>query len=257
MTAAAVTVREPARREPAARGPSYRLTAVLAREAEEVREARRLRRRVLTGGLDETAAPGDGSVAGRLDDHGLHLLARDVRSGETVGTARLLTQEGALRAGGFYAESLFRMDDVLRRPGRFLELGGIAIDPAYPAGAVLAALWSRLSVLIDELGYRNLIGCVGIALDEGVAPVRTLIAELLSEHGSAEDCRAIPRLPLPNMIRRAPRPCPPPPLLETYLRLGARICGDAAWNGPARSADVLALVDRDRLERRFARHLRN
>ena len=46
-----------------------------------------------------------------------------------------------------------------------------------------------------------------------------------------------------------------PPLLKGYLRLGAYVCGDPAWDPAFGTADLLVLLPMDRLSHRHASRL--
>ena len=85
--------------------------------------------------------------------------------------------------------------------------------------------------------------------------MRALVSDLLERHGCAEDRRVTPRLPLPSMVEgRSVRPCRPPALLKAYMRLGAKVCGEAAWDPDFKTADVLVMLDLRALQGRYARH---
>jgi putative hemolysin len=45
-----------------------------------------------------------------------------------------------------------------------------------------------------------------------------------------------------------------PPLIKGYLRLGAYVCGDPAWDPDFNTADLLVLLPMSRLNKRYARH---
>jgi putative hemolysin len=49
-------------------------------------------------------------------------------------------------------------------------------------------------------------------------------------------------------------PAAVPPLLKGYLRLGAWICGEPAWDPDFNTADLLVMLSLSRVEGRYARH---
>ena len=114
------------------------LTVDLARDRREVREAQRLRHSIFS---QEMGAQFDSRFQGidedRFDAFCDHLVVRDQATGKLVGTTRLLTQEQALRAGGFYTETEFDLHAVLRIPGRVLEVGRTCIHPDHRSGAAI------------------------------------------------------------------------------------------------------------------------
>jgi putative hemolysin len=56
--------------------------------------------------------------------------------------------------------------------------------------------------------------------------------------------------PLPESVG----PVQSPPLIKGYLRLGAYICGDPAWDPEFNAADLLVLLPMSRMNPRYARH---
>ncbi len=60
---------------------------------------------------------------------------------------------------------------------------------------------------------------------------------------------------------RLPRPCAAedqavelPPLIKGYLRVGAYVCGEPAWDPDFNTADLLMLLPLAQLNPRYARH---
>lgn len=45
-----------------------------------------------------------------------------------------------------------------------------------------------------------------------------------------------------------------PPLIKGYLRLGAQVCGEPAWDPAFNVADLFLLLSLDQLSARYARH---
>jgi putative hemolysin len=71
---------------------------------------------------------------------------------------------------------------------------------------------------------------------------------------SPPEYRVFPRCPLPldGLNSSAEAPCPP--LIKGYLRLGAYICGEPAWDPDFNTADMLIMLPLSRLNRRYASH---
>jgi putative hemolysin len=231
--------------------PTRGYSAELARTALQVLEAQRLRYRIFA---EEKGAALDGSEGldvDHFDRFCRHLLVRD-GAGRLIGTTRLLTQDAARRAGGFYSETEFEMDALLRRGGRFLEIGRTCIDAGHRNGAAISTLWSGIGALI-ETRYDRLIGCASIDVDGGFGGVHTLVDGILERHQIVAAQRVTPKVPLPGASAVA-EPCPAPPLLKAYLRLGAQIGGPAYYDADFRCADLLVVLRREDLAQRYARH---
>ena len=63
-----------------------------------------------------------------------------------------------------------------------------------------------------------------------------------------------PRLPLPVDQLDASLPVEPPALIKGYLRAGAWICGEPAWDPDFNTADLPVLLPVSRLDARYAKH---
>jgi putative hemolysin len=63
-----------------------------------------------------------------------------------------------------------------------------------------------------------------------------------------------PRCPLPLHALNQNLDAPVPPLLKGYLRLGAYICGEPAWDPEFNTADLFILLPMSRLSSRYAKH---
>jgi putative hemolysin len=62
-----------------------------------------------------------------------------------------------------------------------------------------------------------------------------------------------PHVPFPIHDLHAEQPVQVPALLKGYMRSGAWICGDPAWDADFNSADLFLLLPLDRLDERYAR----
>jgi len=232
----------------------HALSVALARSGEEVRAAQRLRYAIFAG---EMGARLHNRLPGldhdRLDDYCQHLIVRD-GLGQAVGCTRILTDEAAKRAGGFYSQTEFDLAPVLALPGRFMEIGRTCIHPDYRNGATIGTLWSGLAKFIADRDTDYLIGCASIPLGEDGGEARALFAELAQRHLVPELLRVKPHLPLPRHDGKVPCVGAVPPLLKAYLRLGAWIGGEPCLDPDFKVADVFVLLPTRRIERRYARH---
>ncbi len=232
--------------------PRTRLSTGLARDAAEVRAAQRLRWRVFADELHATIDSSEcGLDADRYDPWCEHLVVRDDATGQVVGTYRLLDADRAAALGGFYTESEFDCSRLVTLP-RLVEVGRACIDPAYRNGAVLTLLWSALAGHIRSRGHEHVIGCASIPVDDGGQRAAAIVGRLTREHLSPPPWRVVPRHAFTvRSIEPAPT-APLPTLLRGYLRMGAWICGPAAYDAAFRTADVVVLLSMARMDRRWA-----
>ena len=103
-------------------------------------------------------------------------------------------------------------------------------------------------------GVKYLAGCASVPLDSGALNVGALRSELLARHLAPEDFRVEPIRGLQSLgDPMGARPAVPP-LLKGYLRLGAWVCGEPAWDPDFNTADLLMLLPMSRMNPRYMRH---
>ncbi len=242
---------------PARRGAEPTLIVTLARTDADVRAAQRLRWQVF---VDELGAridsPEPGFDADRFDPHCDHLLVREAASGDVIGTYRMLPPDRMPRAGGFYAEGEFHLTRLLALRRHMVEVGRACVRRDHRTGGVIALLWSGLMRYLVEGGHDVVVGCASIGLGDDMRPAAALCRRLVREHLSPPHWRVFPRRPLPCDGSDDTPPAPLPPLLKGYLRLGALVCGEPAWDPDFNTADVLLLLPIARMSRRHAARLR-
>ncbi|MGH3695844.1 MAG: GNAT family N-acetyltransferase [Pseudonocardiaceae bacterium] len=238
---------------------SARYTLRLAQQQADVRAAQRLRHHVFAGELDavlRTSEPGldiDG-----FDAYCDHLVVREDSTGEIVGTYRMLSPEGARRAGGLYCENEFLIATLSGLRESLVETGRSCVHPDHRTGAVINLIWAGIARYLLLTGYRWLVGCASVPLSTAGAPDGVLAAgvwdTVRSNHLAPEQYQVVPRRPwhadpgLPHQRTSLP------PLLRGYLRLGAWVCGPPAYDPDFGVADFLVLLSLDRVDPRYLRH---
>ncbi|KAA6185502.1 GNAT family N-acetyltransferase [Thiohalocapsa marina] len=239
---------------PAKRG--QRLFVELADGPDAVREAQALRYRVFAlelGAALPSAAQGLDVDA--FDDHCHHLLVRETQSGQVVGCTRLLSGAVACRLGRFYSESEFDLGPIPSLPGRVLEVGRTCIAPDYRQGSAIAVLWSGIAGYIRLHGIDHLFGCASVPLGESDYQAAAIMNRLRRQGMAPPSMRVTPRRPLLHSgVCEDVLDAPLPPLLKAYLRLGARACGEPCRDPDFKVADVLMLLDVNRIDPVYARH---
>ncbi|MBK9444606.1 MAG: GNAT family N-acetyltransferase [Betaproteobacteria bacterium] len=234
------------------------LTVGLARSEREIDEAKRLRYRVFAGEMGarlSTRTPGvDHDIYDPFCDH---LVVRDERSAEIVGTYRILSPQNAKRIGGYYSENEFDLTRLQHLRPRLVEIGRSCVHPEYRSGATITLLWAGLSKYMIEGGYEHLVGCASVSMADGGHAAASLYNRL-GEHMSPLEYRVFPRCPLPLAALKGDLPeeqrPPVPPLIKGFLRAGAWICGEPAWDPDFNTADLPVLLPMSRLDARYARH---
>ena len=243
-----------ARRDP--RLESQRKLAVrLARGEAEVLEAQRLRYRVFA---EEMGARLPGAAEGRdrdpFDAWCEHMLVTEEDTGEVVGTYRILTGETAKRVGGFYSDQEFDLTRLNHLRDRAVEIGRSCVHPDHRRGGVIALLWSGVLEYIQRTGYEYILGCASLSMVDGGHSAAAAFKQLRESHLSSVEYRVFPRCPLP--LHELDQNATPSiaPLIKAYLRVGAHVCGEPAWDPDFNTADLLMLLPLSRMTARYARH---
>ncbi|TRO16507.1 GNAT family N-acetyltransferase [Ectopseudomonas mendocina] len=222
-----------------------------------LREAQALRYRVFSAEFD---AKLNGAELGLdMDDYDIHcrhIGVRDLESGELVATTRLLDHQAAAGLGRYYSEEEFALHGLAGLEGPVLEIGRTCVDVAYRNGATIAVLWGELAEVLNEGGYRYLMGCASISMQDGGIQAHAVMQRLRERYLCTEHLRAEPKHPLPQLDLPGNVIAEMPPLLKAYMRLDAKICGEPCWDKDFQVADVFILLKRDELCPRYARHFK-
>ncbi|MEQ1440717.1 GNAT family N-acyltransferase [Fontimonas sp. SYSU GA230001] len=182
--------------------------------------------------------------------------ARDAVSvgGRIVACTRILTDDKAPAAGGFYSSSEFDLAMLDALPGRVMEIGRTCVDAEFRSGGVIATLWQGIAACVVNEGYDYLFGCASIDLADGGASAHAILEQIRAKHLAPESQRVRPYIRLPAADNRPSERAKLPPLLKAYLSLGAKACGEAYWDRDFNCADVFMLLNVSDLHPRYARH---
>lgn len=237
------------------RATSGKLVLSMASTPEELREVQRLRYKVFieTMGLSSLVRE-DGLDSDEFDDHCDHLIVRDSSTLKVVGTYRLLSAARARKLGRVYSEGEFDLGRLNNLRGRMVEAGRACIHPDYRGGSVIMLLWSGLAEYMRRENCDYLAGCASISLADGGHNAVAVYQSLAGAHLAPSEYRVTPHLPFPFSKLEAAQKPQVPPLLKGYMRSGAWICGEPAWDPDFESADLFLLLPLANLDGRYARH---
>ena len=230
------------------------LSVRLADCASDVIAAQRLRYKVFCEEMGADLRRHDGRDVDMFDAACEHLIVVDETLGKVVGTYRILSPWGARTVKRMYSEGEFRIDALKRISHEIFEVGRACIHPAYRSSGALARLWSGLGAYVRENNVKYLAGCASVPLDSGSLNLGALRAELMSKHLAPVDFRVEPIRGLQSLGDPLGVRPSSPPLLKGYLRLGAWVCGEPAWDPDFDSADFFVLLPIERMVPRYAQH---
>lgn len=231
-----------------------RLAVSLARSPADVTDALRLRYKVFIEELGaHTGDPGSGLESDDFDAVCDHLIVRDLDTLRVVGTYRMLPPHRARDLGRRYSEREFDLSRLQHLMPSCVEVGRSCVHRDYRSGSTVMLLWAGLAHYMKAGGFAHLLGCASAALaDGGHAAAR--ITQMLQDRLCGPEYRVFPRLRFPHDRIEPAASAELPPLLKGYLRLGAQVCGEPAWDPDFRTADFLVWLPLARLQPRYARH---
>lgn len=231
------------------------LSIALAQNQEEVREAQRLRFQVFSEEMGaHLSSPEAGIDQDLFDPYCEHLLVRDHVTGAVVGTYRLLIPKMAQRAGAYYAETEFDLTRLSHLQESMVEVGRSCVHPDYRNGATVGLLWSGVIQYAQQMGYKYLIGCASIGMQDGGHSAASIYRRLSQEHLSPREWRVFPRYRLPLESLNSTLNAALPPLIKGYMKLGCFICGEPAWDADFNTADLFLLLPLSLMNKRYARY---
>ncbi len=228
-----------------------------ARTEEELDEILRLRFEVFNLELGEGL--GESHLTGRdedeLDRRFHHLMIVDRRTGMTAGTYRMQTTDMAFRLGGFYTGAEF---DLATLPGsvieRSVEIGRACVAKPHRNGRVLHLLWRGLASYLAWNRKSVLFGCCSLTSQDPTLGISTLA--LLEAQGHLHPTLRVSPLTSTACTAHTGAALPPPhipALFQSYLNLGAKVCGPPAIDRRFQTIDFLVLLDVETLDARTRR----
>lgn len=240
-----------------AEAPGY--SVLVASTPDEIRAAQRLRHLVFA---EEMGARLHSDVAGldvdAFDAYCDHLVVRDDRTGDTVGTYRMLLPGAASAAGGLYADTEFDLTRLAPLRDTVVETGRSCVHPDHRNGAVINLMWAGIARYLHLHNRRWLAGCASVSLSDGGLRADRVWELVRTKHLSPPALRVTPRQPYAlgpvTDTDRATLLAAVPPLLRGYLRLGAWVCGEPAHDTDFGVADFLILLSLDRVDPRYLKH---
>ncbi|MFE2751972.1 GNAT family N-acetyltransferase [Actinosynnema sp. NPDC059335] len=230
--------------------PRYSL--LVARDSDEVVAAQRLRHQVFAaemGAVLHTTVPGHD--VDRFDAFCDHLVVRDDRTGDIVGTYRMLPPERAAEAGGLYSDGEFDLTALDPLRPSLVETGRSCVHPDHRNGAVVSLVWAGIARYMLLSGHSWLIGCASVPLHDGGSFAAGVWDAVRARHYSPDEYRVTPRTPWDVDAPARPDRTVLPPLLKGYLRLGAWVCGRPALDADFGVADLPVLLGMDRVDQRY------
>ena len=248
-----------------------RYTLLLSADSEHIEAAQRLRHHVFTSEPGYTLtddSPGfeSGRDADRFDEFCDHLLVREDNTGEYVGCYRMLPPPGAIAAGGLYTATEFNVTALDALRPSLVEMGRAVVRHDHRNGAVVLLMWAGILAYLDHSGYDYVTGCVSVPVEDPQgrnAPGSQLrgVRDFVNKrHASEYKVRPYRPVIIDGKLLddiEPPARVTVPPLMRGYLRLGAKVCGDPAYDPDFGVGDFPALLDKREADVRYLTRLRS
>ncbi|MEU8092704.1 MULTISPECIES: GNAT family N-acetyltransferase [Micromonospora] len=235
-------------------------TLLIADDPTLVAAAQRLRHEVFAGELGATVPSAvTGLDSDEFDAHCDHLVVLREGTGEVVGTYRLLPPGRTARR---YADGEFDLRPLAPLRDDLVEAGRSCVHPDHRTGAVINLMWAGICRYLHLRGSRWLGGCASVPVTDGGVAAAAVWAEVSARHLAPPALRVTPRRPWfteapaadPGALTPAGGRALVPPLLRGYLRLGAWVAGEPAYDSDFGCADFYVLFSLDRMNPRYLRH---
>lgn len=234
----------------------------ITRDRSEIQEAQRLRFEVfnleMNKGLESSYQQGlDVDDYDALCDH---LIVRDPRNGQVVGTYRLLLGSEARKHFGFYSEREFNLDRIKELEGELLEMGRTCAHKDYRDKALLLRMWDAIAEYVKTHRVRYLFGCASLYTTDP-REVSESFSLLKKGHYAPEELRVqpLPDKAFPGLDEEVEvkderaASFRLPSLIKGYLRVGALLCGPPAVDLEFGTTDFFLLLDVNNMSSEYLR----
>lgn len=226
----------------------------LAKNQTELEEAQRIRYQVFGEEMGATLpSAAIGLDVDRFDRFCDHLLVRDLSNDKVVGTYRILPPAQAIKAGGYYSETEFDMSSLQHLRSNMAEVGRSCVDADYRDGTTISQLWGGLADYIMKNGHEYLIGCASVSMSDGGHYAASVFNKIYKLHAAPAEYTVIPHNRLPLESLNGELDVIIPPLVKGYLRMGAYIAGEPAFDPEFNCADLFILLPVSRISARITK----
>jgi putative hemolysin len=232
--------------------------ARFARLPEEIDRALRLRFEVFNLELNEGL---ESSYITERDEDEFdqtchHLIVVEKETNNVVGTYRLRTWEMTRRTNGFYTETEF---DLSSLPPELIdqsvEIGRACIDRNHRNARVLFLLWKGLALYLTRSRKRYMFGCCSLTSQDCAEGKRA--SRQLKRDGHLHETLSVrPRLEFACRTEDFLSPETKeafelPKLFGSYLRIGAKVCGEPAIDRQFKTIDFFVIFDRNDMPEKY------
>jgi L-ornithine Nalpha-acyltransferase len=243
------------------------LVVRLAKNVEEIDAAQALRHRVFHGS-EQFRNVQEGRDRDRFDEFCDHLIVIDTAlSGATaskiVGSYRLLREEQAALAGGFYSQGEFDISGLAARmpARRIMELGRSCVLPQYRTRRTIELLWQGIWACCRQWSIDIMCGCASFP---GTNPALHALALSYLHHNAPATGEWLVKAHRSQQVTMDLMPEEAinerlalnamPPLIKGYLRVGAMFGEGAVVDHDFGTTDVFVILPVEHITPRYMAH---
>lgn len=226
------------------RNHHYNIT--IAQTEEEVEAALKLRFNVFSRELDRNFKFGKGIDQDEYDAQCHHLIVKENKTGDVIGTYRLQNRQRAEGGIGFYTSKRFQLDVLPKEVlDQAVEVGRACIHENHRNGRVLFLLWKGLAGYLEYYKKRYLFGYSALKTTNPNIAISTH-AYLLENDYVNKDYTVPVRegyVCTPDPGQNGEGTIDIPPLFKNYLDVGTRICSLPAHDKELNLLHFMILLD--------------
>lgn len=183
-----------------------------------------------------------------------HAVVINRKTGEVVGTYRLLLRSVAEKAIGFYSETEFDIKNIKKNcKGELLEMGRACVDEAYRKYPIINLIWKAILSYVKANKVKYIFGCASVdhprpqkvgevfrffqnrCFSSPAIRVYPLEGE---NYPYAKNAKDVDERRIMTLL---------PSLIKIYLKMGACVCGEPVWDKAFDTADFFMILDMQKM----------
>ena len=236
------------------------ITVRLARNAEEVEQAQKLRYEILILNYDDSKDK-QGLDACEHDKYCECLVAIDETTGKVVGTYRLMSNKHLEQIDSFICENEYDLSSLKNCGSNVLELGRAVVHQDYRNGVVIRMLWQGLFQYCKQCNIKYMFGLIGFVGTDAEKHKNTLsylkrnyLVDEKLDCNAKEPCVKYALLDKDQIDEYEAKKAIPS-LLKGYLALGCKVASGSYIDYDFNSTDILIILDVDNINKTFAKRM--
>ncbi|MDD4955135.1 MAG: GNAT family N-acetyltransferase [Candidatus Omnitrophica bacterium] len=219
-----------------------RFEIIFARDKKLLDEVKYLRGRVFFGKNEKEED--------EFDAYSHHLAVMDNEENKIIGSYRLLLGSDAKKHHGFYSETEFDLTNIKNNcHGQVLEMSRACVLSDYRKFPILKFMWKQIISFMLDNEVKYIFGCPSIE-NADADYVGKIVSYFKAGYFSGESFRAYPlkekickyNLCRDNLDIKEILSCLPS-LIKGYLKMGAVICSEPAFDSYFKTVDFFMMLD--------------